>query len=100
MSESCVETPEAPAWLSKLESQREKLSKARLGHDSGAGAPCNSCGTSIIYDILFLYDMQVSTYLLMMIVYLQGKLYLLHFENFNWMYLNLEFHPTIRKKKK
>ncbi|GBP68374.1 Testin [Eumeta japonica] len=44
MSESCVETPEAPAWLSKLESQREKLSKARLGHDSGAGAPCNSCG--------------------------------------------------------
>lgn len=45
MSESCVETPEAPAWLSKLESQREKLSKARLGHDSGAGAPCNSCGT-------------------------------------------------------
>ncbi|VVC88488.1 unnamed protein product [Leptidea sinapis] len=43
MSESCVETPEAPAWLSKLESQREKLSKARLGHDSGAGAPCNSC---------------------------------------------------------
>ncbi|CAH3920866.1 testin [Pieris brassicae] len=46
MSESCVETPEAPAWLSKLESQREKLSKARLGHDSGAGAPCNSCGSS------------------------------------------------------
>ncbi|XP_072929265.1 testin [Epargyreus clarus] len=46
MSESCVETPEAPAWLSKLESQREKLSKARLGHDSGAGAPCNSCGPS------------------------------------------------------
>lgn len=45
MSESCVETPEAPAWLSKLESQREKLSKARLGHDSGAGAPCNSCGS-------------------------------------------------------
>lgn len=44
MSGSCVETPEAPAWLSKLESQREKLSKARLGHDSGAGAPCNSCG--------------------------------------------------------
>ncbi|XP_059053701.1 testin [Achroia grisella] len=44
--QSCVETPEAPAWLSKLESQREKLSKARLGHDSGAGAPCNSCGTS------------------------------------------------------
>ncbi|CAG4982426.1 unnamed protein product [Parnassius apollo] len=44
MSDSCVETSEAPAWLSKLESQREKLSKARLGHDSGAGAPCNSCG--------------------------------------------------------
>ncbi|KAJ2947422.1 hypothetical protein O0L34_g17200 [Tuta absoluta] len=46
MSDSCVETPEAPAWLSKLESQREKLSKARLGHDSGAGASCNSCGPS------------------------------------------------------
>ncbi|XP_045449320.1 testin [Melitaea cinxia] len=45
MGDSCVETPEAPAWLSKLESQREKLSKARLGHDSGAGAPCNSCGS-------------------------------------------------------
>ncbi|XP_068622062.1 testin [Battus philenor] len=44
MGDSCVETTEAPAWLSKLESQREKLSKARLGHDSGAGAPCNSCG--------------------------------------------------------
>lgn len=47
MGDSCVETPEAPAWLSKLESQREKLSKARLGHDSGAGAPCNSCGECV-----------------------------------------------------
>lgn len=44
MAESCIETPEAPAWLSKLERQREKLSKARLGHDSGAGASCNLCG--------------------------------------------------------
>lgn len=41
---SGIETPEAPAWLSKLESQREKLSKAKLGHDSGAGAACNECG--------------------------------------------------------
>lgn len=52
MSESCVETPEAPAWLSKLESQREKLSKARLGHDSGAGASCNSCGKLFIIFVL------------------------------------------------
>lgn len=49
-----METPEAPAWLSKLESQREKLSKARLGHDSGAGAPCNSCGM-LIFILTFNY---------------------------------------------
>lgn len=44
MSGSCIETAEAPAWLSKLERQREKLSKGKLGHDSGAGAACNTCG--------------------------------------------------------
>lgn len=43
--ESCVETPAAPEWLSKLESRREKLTKSKkLGHESGAGAPCNVCG--------------------------------------------------------
>lgn len=43
--ESCVETPAAPEWLSKLESRREKLTKSKLGHESGAGAPCNVCGS-------------------------------------------------------
>lgn len=42
--ESCVETPAAPEWLNKLESRREKLSRGKLGHESGAGAPCNECG--------------------------------------------------------
>lgn len=43
--ESCVETPAAPEWLSKLESRREKIgSRGKLGHESGAGAPCNECG--------------------------------------------------------
>lgn len=42
--ESCVETSTAPEWLSKLESRREKLTKRKLGHESGAGAPCNHCG--------------------------------------------------------
>ncbi|KAH8280425.1 hypothetical protein KR018_006983 [Drosophila ironensis] len=40
---SCVETPTAPEWLSKLESRREQLKRSRLGHESGAGAPCNQC---------------------------------------------------------
>lgn len=45
--ESCVETPAAPEWLSKLESRREKLTKSKkLGHESGAGAPCNVCGSA------------------------------------------------------
>ncbi|XP_030379499.1 uncharacterized protein LOC115627806 [Scaptodrosophila lebanonensis] len=39
----CVETPAAPEWLSKLESRRELLKKSKLGHESGAGAPCNVC---------------------------------------------------------
>ncbi|KAI8123987.1 hypothetical protein FF38_12459 [Lucilia cuprina] len=41
---SCVETPAAPDWLSKLEDRREKLKRAKLGHEAGAGAPCNECG--------------------------------------------------------
>lgn len=64
MSESCVETPEAPAWLSKLESQREKLSKARLGHDSGAGAPCNSCGTYCIL-VYFWFNLKLKEFSLL-----------------------------------
>lgn len=40
MSNSCVETPDAPEWLSKLEERREKLKKSRLGHEAGLGAPC------------------------------------------------------------
>ncbi|KAH8394883.1 hypothetical protein KR222_008461 [Zaprionus bogoriensis] len=40
---SCVETPTAPEWLSKLESRRELLKKSKLGHESGAGAPCSEC---------------------------------------------------------
>ena len=42
--DSCVETPAAPEWLSKLESRREKLVRGKLGHEAGAGAPCNDCG--------------------------------------------------------
>ncbi|XP_020803330.1 uncharacterized protein LOC110180050 [Drosophila serrata] len=40
---SCVETPKAPEWLSKLESRREQLKRSKLGHESGAGAPCLEC---------------------------------------------------------
>ncbi|XP_039483832.1 uncharacterized protein LOC120446761 [Drosophila santomea] len=40
---SCVETPKAPEWLSKLESRREQLKRSRLGHEAGAGAPCAEC---------------------------------------------------------
>ncbi|EDW01376.1 uncharacterized protein LOC6560187 [Drosophila grimshawi] len=42
-SGSCVETPTAPEWLSKLESRRELLKRSKLGHESGAGAPCGEC---------------------------------------------------------
>ncbi|KAM8711585.1 hypothetical protein ACLKA7_012151 [Drosophila subpalustris] len=42
-SNSCVETPTEPEWLSKLESRRELLKRSKLGHESGAGAPCNEC---------------------------------------------------------
>ena len=51
MNQSCVETPDAPDWLLKLENRREKLKLSKLGHESGAGAPCNACGT---YKIMLL----------------------------------------------
>lgn len=41
---SCVETSAVPDWLEKLEKRRELVSKGRLGHEHGAGAPCNVCG--------------------------------------------------------
>lgn len=44
MAESSIEIPSAPAWLSKLETRREILSKAKIGHETGAGASCNVCG--------------------------------------------------------
>ncbi|GAB0092327.1 testin [Sergentomyia squamirostris] len=38
-----VETPE---WVVKLEKKRDEVFKGRrLGHESGAGAPCNVCGS-------------------------------------------------------
>ncbi|KAH8373042.1 hypothetical protein KR009_011030 [Drosophila setifemur] len=40
---SCVETPMAPEWLSKLENRREQLKRSKLGHESGAGAACLEC---------------------------------------------------------
>lgn len=45
MSESGgIETPAAPEWLVRLESRREQI-KAKLGHESGNGAPCVICGS-------------------------------------------------------
>ncbi|XP_055599147.1 uncharacterized protein LOC129748525 [Uranotaenia lowii] len=44
MAESGIETAAAPEWLVKLESRREQI-KAKLGHESGNGAPCVACGT-------------------------------------------------------
>lgn len=38
------EVIEAPNWLVKLEEQRERRLKAKLGHETGAGAPCQTCG--------------------------------------------------------
>lgn len=32
-SQSCVETPAEPEWLSKLENRREKLKQTKLGHE-------------------------------------------------------------------
>ncbi|XP_073846740.1 testin LIM domain protein [Musca autumnalis] len=40
---SCVETPAAPEWLSKLEDRREKLKCSKLGHEAGFGAQCSVC---------------------------------------------------------
>ena len=34
---------EAPVWLQKLEDEREKRLKSRLGHEIGAGAKCIEC---------------------------------------------------------
>ncbi|XP_053689383.1 uncharacterized protein LOC128738356 [Sabethes cyaneus] len=42
MAESGIETAAAPEWLVKLESRREQI-KAKLGHESGNGAPCVVC---------------------------------------------------------
>ncbi|XP_058462924.1 uncharacterized protein LOC131437534 [Malaya genurostris] len=44
MTESGIETTVAPEWLVKLESRREQI-KAKLGHESGNGAPCVVCGS-------------------------------------------------------
>ena len=45
MDELEIETS-VPEWLIKLESRREKI-KAKLGHESGNGAPCMSCGKKL-----------------------------------------------------
>lgn len=39
-----IEVTETPNWLQELEAKRERRVKARLGHESGAGAPCLKCG--------------------------------------------------------
>lgn len=39
-----VEVTETPNWLKELEAKREKRLKAKLGHETGAGAPCLKCG--------------------------------------------------------
>lgn len=41
---SVEDKTEVPGWLVKLEEQREKRLRARLGHEAGAGAPCQTCG--------------------------------------------------------
>ncbi|ALC41079.1 Tes [Drosophila busckii] len=33
----------APEWLSRLERRCELLKRSKLGHESGAGAPCSEC---------------------------------------------------------
>ncbi|XP_062563417.1 uncharacterized protein LOC134226579 isoform X2 [Armigeres subalbatus] len=43
MSGSGTDTGSVPEWLIKLESRREQI-KAKLGHESGNGAPCIVCG--------------------------------------------------------
>lgn len=42
INENEIESNPAPEWLSKLESRREHF-RAKLGHEIGAGAPCNNC---------------------------------------------------------
>lgn len=39
-----IEVPETPNWLQELEAKRERRLKAKLGHETGAGAPCLKCG--------------------------------------------------------
>ncbi|XP_018572172.1 uncharacterized protein LOC108911667 [Anoplophora glabripennis] len=39
-----IEVSETPNWLQELEDKRERRLKARLGHETGAGAPCLKCG--------------------------------------------------------
>lgn len=50
--ETQIETPDAPEWLSKLESRRE-LVRGKLGHELGAGAPCNNCQVCTGLDLHF-----------------------------------------------
>lgn len=38
------EAPPAPNWLLKLEEQRARRLRTKLGHEAGAGAPCQICG--------------------------------------------------------
>lgn len=47
-----VESTPAPDWLVKLESRRE-LVRGKLGHEVGAGAPCNNCSECIGLDLHF-----------------------------------------------
>uniref|UniRef100_A0A1B0FV48 Putative focal adhesion protein pinch-1 n=1 Tax=Lutzomyia longipalpis TaxID=7200 RepID=A0A1B0FV48_LUTLO len=47
MAGSCIETSSTPDWVVKLERKREEVFRGRkLGHESGAGAPCNVCGSA------------------------------------------------------
>lgn len=46
------EIQSAPLWLEKLESSRERR-KAKLGHEYGAGAPCNNCTECTGLDLHF-----------------------------------------------
>lgn len=37
------EVENGPKWLKELEAKREQRLKAKLGHETGAGAPCLTC---------------------------------------------------------
>ncbi|XP_066255757.1 uncharacterized protein Tes [Euwallacea similis] len=39
-----IEVSETPNWLNDLEAKRERRLKVKLGHETGAGAPCLKCG--------------------------------------------------------